>query len=71
MTYSHLPFALIQNFELGEELANELALRFQRVTYNKGTLIFGQGDMVKKLYFLESGLLLIFLSELLTGNPNE
>jgi len=56
MTYSHLPFALIQNFELGEELAS----RFQRVTYNKGTLIFGQGDMVKKLYFLESGLILIF-----------
>jgi len=56
MTYSHLPFALIQNFELGEELAS----RFQRVTYNQGTLIFGQGDMVKKLYFLESGLILIF-----------
>ena len=60
MSYSPLPFALIQNFELGEELANELASRFQRVTYNKGTLIFGQGDTVKKLYFLESGLIRIF-----------
>ena len=65
MTYSPLLFAPIQNFELGEEFANELASRFQRVTYNQGTLIFGQGDMVKKLYFLESGLILIFFKRIM------
>ena len=59
----NLSVALIQNFELSDSLAEHLASRFQRIAYERGTLIFGQGDSVRKLYFLESGFIRIFFEE--------
>jgi CRP-like cAMP-binding protein len=54
--------ALIHFFEMKPELATEIANRFKLQTIPKGTPIIKQGELVTKLYFLESGLLRIFIN---------
>lgn len=54
--------ALCQFFEVKPELATKMAEKFQMQVIPKGTSIFNQGDLVNRLYFLESGLLRIFIN---------